>query len=346
MKKTLRVLLFILSAFSLLAFNYEKFQTKTISAWAPYWDAKNSSIILQNYFVDKIDEISPFFFIFDKDGNIINASRNPEEYKQIIEIARQLNIKIIPAITNDIFYSNADKKTKDPNIVKQILNDDTLRQKHIQQIMQIAEENDADGIDIDYENLFAQDKKIFSQFIKELAQALHSQNKALIVTVTQKTEDHQRNGAGAADWGEISQYADKIMIMCYNYSSKTSRPGPICPVFWLNNIIKFAKSQIPLDKIGIALGTYGYDWSNKETVTLNLKQAKYLIETSGVKLKWDKKSQSPYFIYYKNGVEHKAWFENEKSFAQKLKVIEKHKIRNIGIWHLGILDAAFLDSFQ
>ncbi len=343
-----KVILFLLGIFTLFSFtfNYEKNQKKTISAWAPYWDIKNSVINLQNCFLDKIDEISPFFFVLDKDANIINASKNPQEYKQLVEILRQVNIKIIPAITNDVFYSKTEKKIKDPKIITQILNNSELRQKHIQQILEIAKEIDADGIDIDYENLYAQDKEIFNQFIKELSELLHSDNKILIVTVTQKTEDHQRNGAGAVDWQEISKYADKIMIMCYNYSSKTSKPGPICPTFWLNDIIKFAKSQIPLEKIGIALGFYGYDWSKKETLTLNLRKAKSLIETNRVKLNWDKKSQSPYFIYYKNDVEHKAWFENEKSISQKLKIIEKHKIKNIGIWHLGILDSPFLESFQ
>ncbi|MDD5618045.1 MAG: glycosyl hydrolase family 18 protein [Candidatus Omnitrophica bacterium] len=227
-----------------------------------------------------------------------------------------------------------------------MLNNQELRQKHIRQILSVAKEINADGIDIDYEELYAQDKETFSQFIKELSQALHKDNKTLVVTVSQKIEDHSRNGAGATDWREISRYADKIMIMCYNYSTRGGRPGPICPLFWLNDIIKFAKTQIPPDKIGIALGVYGYDWSKKGTVTVNLRQAKSLINNYKAKLKWDKKSQSPYFIYYKNGVEHKVWFENEKSIAQKLKVIEKHKITNIGIWHLGMLDSSLSQSFQ
>ena len=330
-------------AFCAFSYNYEK---GTLSAWIPYWDVKNSTVNLQNYFLDKIDEASPFFFAFDNDGNIVNASNNPQDYNQLSEILRQLNIKIIPAITNDIIYSKSNKEIKNPDIVKKILNNDDLRQKHIQQILQIIKDTGADGIDIDYENLYTQDKEIFSKFIQELSQSLHDDNKILIVTVAQKTENHDRDGAGAVDWRKVSQYADKIMIMCYNYSYKTGKPGPLCPTSWLNDIIKFAKTQIPPGKIGIALGFYGYDWSKKEAVTINRRQAENLIDTCQVKLNWDKKSQSPYFSYSNGGLIHNVWFENEKSIRQKLNIIKKHKIKNIGIWHLGMLDSAFLESFQ
>jgi spore germination protein len=347
-RNSIKILLMVLSVFTLCAFsyNYEKAQKRILSAWIPYWDIKGSTINLQNYFLNKIDEVNPFFFALDKDANIVNASNNPEDYNRLAEILRQLNIKIIPVITNDIIYSQSNKKIKDPDIIKRILNNDDLRQKHIQQILQIIKDTGADGIDIDYENLYTQDKAIFSQFIQELSQSLHDNNKILIVTVTQKTENHDRDGAGAVDWQEISQYADKIMIMCYNYSYKTGKPGPLCPTSWLNDIIKFAKTQIPQEKIGIALGFYGYDWSKKETITLNRRQAKNLIDTYQVKLNWDKKSQSPYFSYSKDGAIHNVWFEDEKSIYQKLNIIKKHKIKNIGIWHLGMLDSAFLDSFQ
>ena len=345
MKNNLKQLsLLLLGGFLFLAFTFNS-QKNTLSAWAPYWDAKNSIINMQNYFLNRIDEISPFFLALDKDGNIINASNNPADYKKIIDTFGNLNIKIIPAITNDIIYSKAEKKTKDPEIISNILNNAELRKKHIHQILEIVKDPSIDGIDIDYEDLYPEDKEMFSLFIQELSELIHAEDKILIVTVAQKTEDHSRKGAGAVDWREISKYADKIMIMCYNYSSKGGKAGPICPTFWLNDIIKFAKSQIPRGKIGIALGFYGYDWSKSETVTVNLKRAKFLIEEYKAKLKWDKKSQSPYFLYVKNGETHEVWFEDEKSIEQKLKIIEKYKINNIGIWHLGMLDYSFLEPF-
>ena len=321
-------------------------QNKTIASWLTYWDIKNSIDVLENNFAGKIDEINLFFYALDKDGNIINTAKDQVEFKQIVDTLKKLDTKIIITITNDIFYSDTEKKLKDPEIINKILSDFISRQKHIQKIIEIVKEIGADGVDINYEGINIKDKDIFSQFIKELSVLLKGKNKVLNVTVQQKIEDRQKSGAGAIDWREISKFAEKVTIMCYNYSSKVSGPGPISPTFWLKDIIKFAKSQIPLEKICIALPLYGYDWSKDEVVSVNLKKARSIIDRYGLKLNWHKKSHSPYFSYYKDGIKHEVWFENKQSIRRKLNIIEKYKIQHIAFWHLGILEPSLSEALN
>lgn len=317
-----------------------------VSAWVPYWDINNSLQNIKNNFSGKIGEINLFFYCLDKDGNIINASKDRTELKQTINNFRQSGARIILTITNDIAYSKTEKKLKEPEIIHQVLTDNGLREKHIRQIMEIIKETRADGIDVDYESIDIGDKDIFTQFIKELSAVLRLEKKTLYVTVQHKTENHQRSGAGSADWQEISRYADRIIIMCYNYASKISKPGPICPSFWLKDIIKFAKSQIPLDKLCLALPFYGYDWSQEKTNSVNFKIAGAIIDKHKAKLKWDSESQTPYFIYYENGTKHSVWFENPKSILNKIKIIKKYKIKYLAFWHLGILDPRLSRSIE
>jgi spore germination protein YaaH len=321
-------------------------QNKTITAWLAYWDIKNSMQNLRINFFGKIDEIGLFFYALDKDGNIINTCKDQIEYKQTIEIVNGMILNAMPTITNDVTYSKNEKKIKNPQIIHQILSDNALRKKHIQQIMEIIKETKASGVDIDYEELDIADKDIFTQFIKELAALLHDEDKTLSVTVMQKTENHQRSGAGSLDWKEIARYADKMVIMCYGYSSKITKPGPVCPSLWLIDIIKFAKTQIPLDKLCIALPSYGFDWSKEKTNTINYQTAKSLLEKHSVKLNWDNKSSTPYFVYNDGGIKHTVWFENKKSISEKIQIIRKFKIKHIAFWHLGFLDPSFSDPLE
>lgn len=310
---------------------------KTIDIWLPYWDIKNCIQIINNdKITEKINRINLFFYAFDKELNIINTTKDNLDYQKIMEVISKKNIKIIPTITNDIFYSKTDVKLKDPEIIHQILTNKELKEKHIKQILELVNSLGAEGIDIDYENIDIKDKDSFTEFIKELSILLHKENKILLVTVQQKFEDHQRSGPGAIDWKEISQYADKVIIMCYNYSSKNTKPGPIAPIFWLEDIIKFAVSQIPQEKICIALTLHGYDWSEK-TNSLNLSIANNLIQIRNAKLLWDNKSQSPHFVYSKDGSKHQVWFENEKSISEKIKIINRYNIPHLALWHLGAL---------
>ncbi|MFC1709078.1 glycosyl hydrolase family 18 protein [Candidatus Omnitrophota bacterium] len=325
---------------------YAPLQTKTIRAWVAHWDAQNSLDYFKNNFPDKIDELNLFFYCLDKDGNVVNAIVEEEEYVQVIKSLRDLKTDISVTITNDVIYSKTVRTLKDPDIIHRILNDEVLRKRHIQQITNIANGINAAGVDINYEKIYIEDKNKFSQFIKELSFVLHSQNKALSVTVHQKTKDHQRSGPGAIDWKEISGYADQIIIMCYNYSSKASKPGPNCPPFWLGEIIKFAKSQIASEKICIALGLYGYDWSDESVNSVNFSKVVDLLKQYPAVLKWDNKSQTPYFKYSQGSVQHEVWFENQRSIAKKIELIKKYDIDHIAIWHLGIMDASLFEPIE
>jgi spore germination protein len=132
--------------------------------------------------------------------------------------------------------------------------------------------------------------------------------------------------------------------MCYNYSSKTSKPGPICPLFWLAKIMKFAESQVPPEKLCVALGLYGYDWSKKDCNSVNLKKVIELAEENSAQLIWDRKSQSPYFTYFKAGARHMVWFESQESITKKIQLIKKYNINHIAIWHLGMMDVSLAES--
>ena len=336
----------LLLLLSLLFSGYAYLQNKTVDVWFAYWDVNNSLNNLENISKDKINGINLFFYSLDKNGDIINALPEPDDYKPILNTVQKLGVKIIPTFTNDIIYSKTNIVPKDPDIISEILNDSTLRKKHIQQIIKIAKEVNADGIDIDYEKIYAEDKNKFSQFIKELSGILHDQNMTLSVTVQQKTEDHQRQGAGAIDWHEISKHADQIIIMCYNYSSKTSKPGPICPLFWLRDIIKFAKSQIPTEKICIALGLYGYDWSEKDCKSVNFRKVIELVKENSATLFWDSESQSPYFSYSKSGLQHEVWFENQESILKKIQLVKRYRIDHVAIWHLGLAETSLFEPFE
>ena len=137
------------------------------------------------------------------------------------------------------------------------------------------------------------------------------------------------------DWAALSQYADEIRIMCYGYSSLVSDPGPIAPPSWLEEIIVFATSQIPLNKITIALPLHGFDWSSDRNESITFAKVRERANLYHGKIRRDKISATPYFSYEKNNKKHTVWFEDYKSFKEKLRVIEDAGIRAVALWKLG-----------
>jgi spore germination protein YaaH len=293
---------------------------KSLCAWAPWWDYTKA--IEDARRLNTLDSISPFIYILDENGAIIEKI-NPELFPTGVS-----ETKIFPSIYNDF----------DGDRVSRILNSREKSQAHILDILDLVITNNYDGIEIDYEFLLSADKEVYSSFIKNLAEALHEKEKLLVVTLHGKTNKKgDWDSASAQDWHEISKWADEVRVMVYDYHWETSGPGPISPLPWFENVVKFAKSQIPGEKLTIGVGLYGYDWieGNTKATPLALQEIDGLINKSGSIVQLDNESYSPFLRYVDETGNHTVWFENEQSVSQKKEILDKYEISQVCIWRLG-----------
>lgn len=71
----------------------------------------------------------------------------------------------------------------DSATVSTVINDPDPRRVHVQSIMSLIQPHGFDGIQIDYEDLPADDRDCFSAFVTDLGQAGHQAGKVLYITV-------------------------------------------------------------------------------------------------------------------------------------------------------------------
>ena len=142
-------------------------------------------------------------------------------------MARSAGVRIVPSILNGGF---------DRARVAEIIHDPARRAQHIDAILALVMENDFDGIDIDYESLYPEDRDNFSLFIEELAAALHAEDKLLSMAVHAKTEEPGNwGGPQAQDWVRLGAAVDEFKIMVYDYHNGASEAGPIAPLAWADD---------------------------------------------------------------------------------------------------------------
>lgn len=281
------------------------------------------------------DEINLFCYNFDENGNVLEA-QSCKEKDLTAKLNTQKHCKLTLTIVNDVIASDGKAiRLKDPDVVHQILTDNNKKKQHLEQILSLVKKYNYAGVDIDYENINYSDRDLFTAFIKNLARALHTNNKILTVTVQPKIKEKTPDSLSVINWKEISAFADRINIMCYNFSSPVSGPGPIAPVDWLNQIIDFAEKEIPKEKIAVALALHGFDWSKTNTQSVTFNKAINKMVHFKSRLKWDISSQTPHFTYFEYGQKHEVWFENSASIASKLKVLKNRGIKNVAFWRLG-----------
>ncbi len=124
-----------------------------------------------------------------------------------------------------------------PQWASQMVNSPTLRAQHEAAIVALVMAKGYDGIDLDYEHLNASDQPAFSQFASELGAQLHAQGKTLSFAVGGLTSSNATTTHW--DYNALSQSADQLHVMGYDFHYLGSHPGPVTPLGWIQNVLAY-----------------------------------------------------------------------------------------------------------
>lgn len=223
----------------------------------------------------------------------------------------------------------------------QLLSSSTNRWHLIQQLVNTAWKDNYDGIDIDFEFIAPQDSSYFTQFLRDLKDSLGG--KTLSVAVLARTG--KENWATGYDYKAIGEIADLVVVMAYDYSYVDSAPGPVAPLWWVQQVSQYMISKMPREKILMGLATYGYDWpSSGAAKTVTAATLKQIRNTYNVQEHFDQKSMSPYYTYYDaQGRYHQIWMENQQSLTAKWNLCMDQDLGGISFWRIG---TGFTDLYQ
>jgi spore germination protein YaaH len=333
-----------------------------VAAWMPTsWDGARARASWEAHHAH-IHELSPTWYQLDASGdgsiNLYAGARDAA----LVEAAHAHSTLLIPLI-NDHYPGSI----PDPAPVSTMIHAPDRRAAHVATLVDEVVAHSYDGIDIDYESLKgAADRDAFSQFVEELAAALHAQGKLLSVTVHPKTgEPGTWDGPQAQDWTRIGAAADRFRVMTSAYHWAGSDPGPIAPLWWMEDVLRFAVSVVPPHRIYLGLHFYGYDWIRSELSSPGSKDqgpaegtgssarsvvwedVQALIETHAAVPQrrgrdgWMRPVAEPWFTYTDGlGQVHEVWYADGASVEARLELAGKYGLGGVAIWRLGGEDPA------
>lgn len=118
-------------------------------------------------------------------------------------------------------------------------------------------------------------------------------------------------------------------------------PMAVAPLNKVREVLEYALTQIPPEKILMGIPNYGYDWtlpyikgeSKARKITNN--EALEIAAQYNAEIQFDEIAMSPYFIYFdEEGREHEVWFENEASIQAKFSLIEEYDLAGLSYWNV------------
>lgn len=308
-----------------------------VVASLPFWNLGNgTTTVVANR--DSVNEVSPWIYGLGDDGRITHQFP-PERTAEVAEQVGKLREAGVPVVASLANITDG-RWAYEP--VAKVLHDPRLRDRHVREIVALVEREDYAGIDIDYENLRAGDRDAFSAFVTDLGAALRAERKTLSVAVFAKASDEGYDERNVAqDFAVIGRAADQVRLMGYDFHWGTSPPGPVAPIGWVRDVVKYAKSKIPQERIVLGIPLYGYDWVGEHGTNVTWLQAFQLATQHRAETHYDPVSQTPWFRYTdERGREHEVWFENSVSSKAKFEVARGSGIRGVYLWMYGYEDTA------
>lgn len=295
-----------------------------------------------------------------------------------LQLLHSAGFKILPTIT-DGTYINPKTGKATSMVLSNLLADPKSRANVIKTIMKLVmnKDNQFDGIDLDFENFAYVDpvstwtttQPRWVRFISELSSALHAEGKILSITTPPIFDQASgKRGYYVYAWSEVGQFIDQLHIMAYDYS--TSTPGPIGPIQWTTNTVKYAISVMPASKVFIGIPGYGRDWVTAVTGTCPAKPVNYvktvargvvstfvmkdaagLAAAYGATPTYDAPRAESTFSYEKSysgttadgtpttcTASRMVWYQDSQSYAARANLVGKYRLGGLTEWTLGMED--------
>ena len=301
-----------------------------IAAWLPNsFDATNRKSFEAN--ADILDEVSPFWYATNTRGDLLHGYDARD--KALVDLAHANNVLFIPSVHNIV-------NGTDP--VPTLLRNPEARSRHVRAIVDEVITHNYDGFDIDYETLPDGLRDDYSAFITELADALHAHEKILTVAVHAKTCDFCGLGS-YQDWAVIGKHVDRLRMMTYDMSWRGGSPGPVAPVYWVEQVAEYARTVVDPAKIIVGVPFYGYDWQQGggDARAFTWDDFNAIIQEYGIEktlVETDSRGrtvQENRITYTLRGQRRVAYFATNSSLDAKLELVQRLDLAGIAIWRLG-----------
>ena len=317
---------------------------KEVFGWHPYWMGN----AWENYPFELLSTLSYFSYKVDP---ATGSYSNPEQIKDwrntaLIDSAQLKKTKILLTVSSHGRSNN-----------NEFLSDRGKWSVLMDSVTQLIKDRNADGVDLNFEQLPYMKRERFNLFVKQFREQLDNQinGKKPIISITLPAVDSRE----IFDVVELQKYADLMVIMGYDYNTGNQIQGAVAPlrsvegldISLSNTVLFYLSSGIDPQKTVLALPYYGSMWTgdmdeNGEVSSKFERKVTYReimnlfsnkdIANSNTTPFLDKKSMTNYFnLTYPDNSTKEIWFDDDFTLGKKFDYAISQNLKGVGVWALG-----------
>ena len=292
---------------------------------------------ISNYVLNQtlpyLSSLSIFSYGFTTEGNLI-----PPAIDESFMIQAALLEDVAPILTLTPFGADG---MFNNYLISVLVNNQPVRDTLIAQLLFTMEQKGYQGVDIDFEYILPEDRDAFTAFVAETRAAVNAEGYTLSVALAPKISDTQTGLLyEGKDYEGLGRAADSVLLMTYEWGYTYGPPMAVAPLNKVIEVVEYAITKIPPEKIDLGIPNYGYDWTlpyirgeSKADTIGNIEAVQIAIENNA-EILFDSTAMSPWFRYTKDGVEHEVWFEDVRSLCEKFRLVKSYGLRGMGYWQI------------
>ncbi len=289
---------------------------------------------IENY-ADQMTVLAPQSFTMDGEG-IVRGTVPPS----LMELARRKGLPVMPVVVNPRF---------DRDIASAVLSSPKLQERAASFLAYLARRENFVGWQLDLEHLDPADKARYSAFVRRVAAKLHRDGRLLSVAVTPRFSDDfpdaPASGFRTGEWGapfdyrRLAESADFIILMAYDQHTSATPPGPVAGYDWVRAALDYAAERVSRHRLVLGIPFYGREWVATPhgliSRSMTFETLRVVLERPGIEVRWHERWRTPWFEYDDEPDTHTVWFDDRRSYEEKLALVREYRLRGFAAWRLG-----------
>ncbi len=237
------------------------------------------------------------------------------------------------------------------------LNSDQARANFLAQARQFLAANKSyRGLTLDFEAFPASAQPGYQQLIHDLYADLHPRNLRLYINTPVDDPDY--------NLPFLAANSDGLILTDYDQHQTLTAPGPIAGQDWFFDNLQNVLKVVPKDKLIVAIGSYGYDWTLTvaapdpaplrkgqkppaasepkvvSSLSITTPEAWQAANDAGAQVELDPDSLNAHFAYFDEDthLNHQVWFLDAVTVLNEMRAARSLGIQTYALWQLGSED--------
>ncbi|MFC4558521.1 LysM peptidoglycan-binding domain-containing protein [Virgibacillus kekensis] len=277
--------------------------------------------------------LAPFSYQINRDGTL--TAPPLDNFPQIAETN---NTSLMLVVTN------LEEGAFSRELGHIILTVQAVQNTLLDQIVNVANQVGFSDVHFDFEFLPPEDREAYNNFLRKAKQRLSEAGLLMSTALAPKTSAEQEGAwYEAHDYAAHGEIADFVVLMTYEWGYSGGPARAVSPLNEVREVVDYAVSVIPPEKILLGQNLYGYDWTlpfvegGDPAEALSPQEAIARARQQNVAIEYDTEAQAPFYFYTDaQGNRHEVWFEDARSIQAKFDLIKQYGLLGISYWKLGL----------